>query len=117
MTLDYITKIIPKRMQELGYGANYQMRMRTLSVPAQGQTQISAWNSWLYFPLEYLNRNYSLSVESDVGYLDLFSGASRSQEFEHTGKVILRNPSSRLMQCSFVALTPHCSSIHLQINQ
>ena len=117
MTLGYIREIIPARMYELGYGENYLMRMRTVYVPPLGKTEFNAWNSWLYFPLEYLDRTFSLKVESDVGYLDMLGGNYRAQEFEHTGKIVFTNPSSRAMQCSFVEVTPRCTKSNVPKNE
>ena len=106
MTIEITLANIPNRMKELGFGSDYRYQVRSVLVPGHGEVVIRSWNSWCYFPLEYLDRAAGLVVESDVGYLDLASAKYAENQFEHTGKIILRNPNPQSIHCHFIAVTP-----------
>jgi hypothetical protein len=108
MTIDFVMQTIPRRMAELGFGDNYRYRVRSVLVPGNGEVVMRSWNTWNYFPLEYLDRAFGLVVESDVGYLDIASAKFSENQFEHTGKITLRNSSAQPVHCHLIAVTPFC---------
>lgn len=110
MTIEFALQTIPTRMQELGFGTDYRYQVGSVLIPAQNEAVIRSWNTWCYFPLEYLDRAPGLVVESDVGYLDVLSAKYARNQFEHTGKIVLRNPNPQSIHCQFIAVTPFLSS-------
>lgn len=108
MNIEMALRQIPLRMEELGFGRDYRYEVRSVLVPGSGELVIRSWNTWCYFPLEYLDKAYGLVVESDVGYLAMATAVYPANHFEHTGKISLRNSFPQPVRCHYIAVTPFC---------
>ncbi|MEM6269873.1 MAG: hypothetical protein AAF998_10570 [Bacteroidota bacterium] len=91
MTTSFIQETIPVRMREMGFGRNYHVQMRTLTIPANAIFVFPAFNTWLYCPYELLNTAVGITVESAYGILDSTGTGYNEQQFEHTGQVTITN--------------------------
>lgn len=96
---------VPRRMLELGFPRHRQETRAVLVEPAV-PTVIDAWNAWLWFPSDLQAKGVRLTVESGSGLLDLEGGRHREQQFEHTGRVVLRIQGKTPAYATFIQATP-----------
>jgi hypothetical protein len=96
---------VPRRMQELGF-TRHRVETRSLLVEPAAQTVVEAWNAWLWFPADLQPKGVRITVESGSGLLDLEGGRHREQQYEHTGRVTLRNLGKTPAYATFIQATP-----------
>lgn len=95
----------PRRMAELGF-PRHRLEARSLLVEPAVPTVVDAWNAWLWFPSDLQPKGVRMTVESGSGLLDLEGGRHREQQFEHTGRVTLRNLGKTPAYATFIQATP-----------
>ena len=105
MTESFIHKTIPLRMRESGYGDNYRVEMRSFRVMAGSTERINADGLYIYVPADLIPATSPLEVESNFG---LFAplGSHNQQQFEHTGKIEVRNPGTSDLWFVIIAAIP-----------
>lgn len=117
MTTQLIMQTIAGRMRALGYANHYRHKLRSVRIPTSGQLIINAWNQWLYFPIEYFNTIFGVEIESCIGFLKAGPSLYCEQQYEHHGRVVIRNPYPRPVHVTFIQVTPYCSPLTIQIQK
>lgn len=99
---DITQEYIRRRMEELGYGTNYYLRIRQLVLKPSELRQIAAENE-LWLLLESVDM---VSIESDFGFYDLSAFQSNELQWEHQGTILIRNHAATLRQVQFIQIIP-----------
>ena len=89
MTQAFLLEYIPKKMQKLGRGQQYELRCLTLMVGPKEAQVLEAFNQWLYFPSDLLPNG--IEVCSNWGCCRNKAKDIASQIYEHTGQVSIQN--------------------------
>lgn len=108
MNSTFIQELIPVRMQELGHGTSYKTEMQTLNLIGNETRELAAWNSLVFFPMDYFLIGFPVTVESNFGLLDMVGRKHNRQAFEHTGKITLKNTANTPQQVTYFWVRPHC---------
>jgi hypothetical protein len=103
MTTALALEYIPRRMEELGYGKNYYIRFRHLTLQAGELLELEAYNQF-YILVE--DPPVSISVISDFGMYDLSFGKTNEQSYEHQGVIYINNYSTTTNHLRFIQVIP-----------
>jgi len=92
MKTEFAIDYIPRRMRELGFNDNYLTRWRHFQIDPNGLLKIDADNEFLML----IEPDESLLVRSKFGVFDLRDTAINEMQYEHRGKIYVRNRNSEI---------------------
>ena len=92
MTINLALEYIPRRMQELGYKADYYIRFRHLLLQPNEEQTIDAFNQFYYLVEEAEN----VRVES----------TTNEMQYEHQSKIHITNYLSGINHLRFIQVIP-----------
>lgn len=96
---------VPRRMQELGF-ARHRVETRSLLVEPARPLTVESWNVWCWFPSDLQPKGIRITIESGSGLLDLEGGRHREQQYEHTGRIAIKNMGKTPAYVTFIQATP-----------
>lgn len=102
MTIALALEYIPRRMKELGYGAEYYIRFRHFVMQPQEKLEVDAYNQF-YILVEEVT---DASVSSDFGLFDLAVQNTNEQTYEHQGAIAINNYADRINHLRFIQVIP-----------
>jgi hypothetical protein len=102
MTINFALQYIPRRMEELGYGNRYTMRLREL-VLLPGQTLTVEAYAQLFILVEPPD---TIKVDSDTGIYDPQEKLSNERQYEHQGLITIQNKPEGRTYVKFIQLIP-----------
>ena len=102
MTINLALEYIPRRMQELGYKADYFIRFRHLVLQPNEEQIIDAFNQFYYLVEEAEN----VRVESETGVFDLSESTANEMQYEHQSKIHITNYLSGINHLRFIQVIP-----------
>ncbi len=102
MTVNLALEYIPRRMGELGFGNNYVLRFRHLVLQANETLSLDAQNQFFIL----VEEADGISVESPGGMFDLSSTVTNEMQYEHQGKITVRNQTVRIIHARFIQVIP-----------
>ena len=102
MTIALALEYIPRRMKELGYGAEYYIRFRHLVLQPGEKTEIEAYNQFFILVEEVTE----LSIVSDFGLFDIADNTTNEQTYEHQGAILVHNYADRINHLRFIQVIP-----------
>ena len=102
MTINLALEYIPRRMQELGYKADYFIRFRHLVLQPNETQTIDAFNQFYYLVEEAEN----VRVESETGIFDLSESSTNEMQYEHQSKIQITNYLSGINHLRFIQVIP-----------
>ncbi|HVI45234.1 MAG TPA: hypothetical protein VM802_10200 [Chitinophaga sp.] len=97
------TEYIRQRMQELGYGDNYRLRLRHFVLPAAATVRIDIAEQLLVL----LECVAFTRINSDSGYFDLATEQANELQYEHRGTVTMQNLSAVPAHLQFLQAIPY----------
>lgn len=103
MNVEFALDFIPRRMKELGYGNDYITRWRYIQLDRISNTVIQANNE--YFIL--ITPPPTLIVKSKNGIFDLYDTALNELQYEHKGKIEIRNRGNVNLFVLFIQVIPN----------
>jgi hypothetical protein len=102
MTINFALQYIPKRMDELGYGNSYTMRLRELVIQPEQSVTVEAYAQ--YFIL--VEPPDDIIVDSDTGIYDPAEKLSNERQYEHQGVITINNKAESRQYVRFIQLIP-----------
>lgn len=102
MTIQLAIEFIPKRMQELGYGDQYNIRFRHFVLQPKERRKIHAANQLFLL----IDPNDSVAVVSDFGVYDLTASNVNELQYEHQGSIRIRNYAGITQHVRFIQIIP-----------
>lgn len=102
MTFDFALEYIPRRMQELGHGNNYHLRLKHLNLSPAEVRMLEAYNQLIIIVEPAMN----LKIESEMGVLDYTDINLREYQFEHSGLITIANKSQGYSNLQFIQVIP-----------
>lgn len=102
MTVAFALDFIPRRMRELGYENNYITRWRQLQIDGDQTLTIEANNEYYYL----IKPNLDFTVSSKFGVNDLTDISINEMQYEHRGKITIKNKSSDPQLIQFIQVIP-----------
>jgi hypothetical protein len=102
MTSEIALEYVRRRMQEMGHGAGYLLRLRHLLL-RPGETREFIAYGQLFVLIE---TPVSIRVESDVGLYDLSDDQAREIQYEHRGYIQVINGSVAPNSVRFLQAIP-----------
>jgi hypothetical protein len=97
MSEEFVLKIIPERIRQLGYH-NYQIRYRDFTVKANAKMIIPAFNELWYIS----NDPPGLIVESGYGVYDSTGEYLSDNSHQHRGEIQITNPDDESKRIKFI---------------
>jgi hypothetical protein len=102
MTINLALEYIPRRMQELGYRADYYIRFRHFVLQPTEELTLDADNQFFYLVEEAEN----VKVESETGIFDLSDNTTNEMQYEHQNKIHITNYLSGINNLRFIQVIP-----------
>lgn len=102
MTIGFALDYIEKRMQALGYGANYLLKFRHLVLQPSETRKVDAFNEY-YLLIE---ENAEITIVSDFGFYDTSTAITNELQYEHFGKINVKNKSETMTSAKFIQVIP-----------
>lgn len=102
MTIALALEYIPRRMNELGYGANYYIRFRHFVLQPSEKIEVDAYNQFYILVEEVAD----VKVESDFGLFDIAEADTNEQTYEHQGAIVISNTTDRINHLRFIQVIP-----------
>lgn len=102
MTIELATDYIRRRMDELGFGNHYYIRFRHFVLKAGEAKQVDGDNQLFIL----VDPKDNISVQSVFGIFDVTADNVNELQYEHQGKIMLKNHSSLLQHIRFVQVIP-----------
>ena len=102
MTPDLALDYIPRRMEELGYGKNYHLRLKFIMLQPFEKRTIEAYNQLIIL----IQIGNTMKVESDMGVLDWDTENGTEWQFEHQGKIDMENYASSINYAQYIQVIP-----------
>lgn len=102
MTVAFALDFIPRRMRELGYENNYITRWRQLQLDGDQTLTIEAHNEYYYL----IKPNLDFIVQSKFGVNDLTDTSINEMQYEHRGKITIKNKSHDTQLIQFIQVIP-----------
>lgn len=102
MTVEFALNYIPRRMKELGYGTKYLIRWRHMQLDRAANKVINA-NNELYL---LINPKSGLVVKSKAGIYDQNDTAINEMQYEHRGKILVKNEARFAQMVLFIQVVP-----------
>jgi hypothetical protein len=103
MTVSFAITRIPLLMEELGYGKNYIIRWRHFQLSAGENLSVDASNQ--YYLL--INPVAGIKVTSKSGTFDLSDTAISEMQYEHKGKIQVKNYNTASQLVLFIQVIPN----------
>jgi hypothetical protein len=99
MTSDLAIEYINRRMQEMGHGKKYLLRFRHILLKEAETRELIGYNQ-IFILIEPIQ---TIRIESDVGLFDLNEDHANEIQYEHRGRILIKNLSlsptnARLLQ-------------------
>lgn len=108
MNINFALEYIPRRMEELGHGDNYALRLRHLVLKPNERLEIDAYNQ-LYVLIEEAE---DVHIESLTGIFDLSIKNANEMQYEHQGSISIRNLSEINRHVRFIQVIPKHNKIN-----
>lgn len=102
MTIALAIEYIPRRMKDLGIGADYYLRFRHFVLQPNDLVEIDAYNQFFILVDEVAD----VSIISDFGVYDLSDANTNEQSYEHQGSITLENYSTKTASIRFIQVIP-----------
>lgn len=106
MTIALALEYIPRRMKELGFGAEYYIRFRHFVLQPKEKMEIDAYNQF-YILVEDTT---DLNITSDFGLFDIAESNTNEQTYEHQGTIAINNYADRINHLRFIQVIPKHST-------
>lgn len=103
MTVEFALDYIPRRMKELGYENSYITRWRHFQLEKDQVLKFDDTNE--YYML--INPHVQLQVRSKTGVFDFADIGINEFQYEHKGKVTVRNNSEETITALFIQVIPN----------
>ena len=107
MNVALAIEYIPRRMKELGYGANYYIRFRHFVLQSQEELEIEAYNQFFIL----VEEKCDVSIHSDFGVYDIADSKTNEQHYEHQGNIVISNTRNTINHVRFIQVIPIYQSI------
>ena len=102
MTVGFALDYIEKRMQAMGYGGNYLLKFRHLVLQPHEERKVKAYNEYHLL----IEENSHIKIVSDFGLYDLSATTSNEVQYEHFGKINVKNKSETMTSAKFIQVIP-----------
>lgn len=102
MTLDTAWDYARRRMDELGHGDRYILRMRHFVLPPGQPVEIDARDQ-LFILIEPTD---TITVESAFGLFDLSTDSTNELQYEHSGTITLTNNAPIIHHLRLLQIIP-----------
>jgi hypothetical protein len=102
MTIELALSYIPKRMEELGYGAGYYMRFRHVLVPPHQSIQLTFTEAIILL----VEPPATVTIESSFGIFDCMATATNELQYEHQGTIDIYNHVGTIQHVQFIQVIP-----------
>ncbi|HYD22679.1 MAG TPA: hypothetical protein VEB40_14455 [Flavipsychrobacter sp.] len=102
MTIELAIDYIRRRMEELGFGDHYHLRFRHFVMKAKQETEIDGDNQLFIL----VDPKDSVSIHSVFGIYDVTVDYVNELQYEHQGKIKLKNNSSIIQHVRFIQVIP-----------
>jgi len=102
MTIELALQFIPRRMEELGHGGNYNLRFRHFVMQPKESKKLQVGNQLFIL----IQPGETISVKSDFGMYDLTVDNANELQYEHQGQLKLRNYASITQHIRFIQVIP-----------
>ena len=102
MTIAFALEYIPRRMHALGIGVDYYILLRHFVIKGEQTIEIDAQNQFFI----QIDKATDVRVLSDFGVYDLNDTNIAENDYEHQGKIIIRNYSSGIKHIRFIQIVP-----------
>ena len=99
MTEDFILKIIPERIAQLGYH-KYHVRYKDLTIQGGEAKTILSYTDHHFI----VDDPQGLTVESDFGIYDSTGAYIAGNAHEHKGEIVISNPGVDSKRIKFIQL-------------
>jgi hypothetical protein len=106
MTCEFLNLHIPRRMAEMRF-KDFRIRHETTLVAAGETRTFRLWNTWAYFPSDWISPTNNMTIESNFGVLQTVSNDFNQVQYEHTGKITLSNHGPQTIRVSMILATPN----------
>jgi hypothetical protein len=103
MNINFALEYIPRRMKELGYGDNYIIRTKLISVRDESIVTIEAQGGEFFLLVQDYN---NLIIESDTGYYKQGTKLVTEQQYEHQGEIKIENTLGEFQYVRFIQVIP-----------
>ncbi len=110
MTAEFAIDFIPRRMKELGYGADYLVRWRQFQVEMNSILDIDAQNEYYYL----VNPGNNYEITSKFGVYNINDTSINELQFEHRGKIRIKSFSPVPLLINFIQVIPNHSATRIQ---
>src|SRR5687768_3602986 len=102
MTPALAQEYIKRRMNELGFGDKYHMRLRHFILQGAETRNEKAYGSY-YILVEEPVR---IQIKSQNGFFDLANTNANEMQYEHHGKITIRNTGTTVARVRFIQVIP-----------
>lgn len=102
MTIELAIDYIRRRMAELGFGDSYHLRFRHFVLKAKQEVKVDGDNQLFIL----VDPKDSVSVHSVFGIYDITIDTVNELQYEHQGKIRLRNNSTIVQHVRFIQVIP-----------
>lgn len=102
MTVNFALEYIPRRMNELGYGNEYHLRLKYLTFGPLETKTLEAYNQLVIV----IDIGYYMKIESDMGVIDWVDNTLKEYQYEHTGPITLTNKWEGFNSIQFIQVIP-----------
>jgi hypothetical protein len=102
MTVQLAFEYIPRRMKELGYGDDYHIRLKYLSLAPIEKRTMEAFNDLIIL----VDVGYNARVESAMGVLDWTDSSLRELQYEHQGIISITNKWEVITSVQYIQVIP-----------
>lgn len=102
MTLAFALEYIPRRMQALGIGIDYYILLRHFVIKGNQTIEIDAQNQFFI----QIDEATDVRVLSDFGVYDLNDTNIAENDYEHQGKISIKNYASSVKHIRFIQIVP-----------
>lgn len=102
MNIQLAVEYIPRRMHELGYGDQYNIRFRHFVLQPAEERKIDGLNQ-LFLLIEPLD---SVAVISDFGVYDFTASNVNELQYEHQGCISIINYATIIQPVRFIQIIP-----------
>ncbi len=102
MNVELAVQYIPKRMKELGYDSDYNIRFRHYVLRPEENKQVDADDHVFIL----IDPDDSVSVVSDFGIFDMTADNVNELQYEHQGIIMLSNNTGQQQHIRFIQIIP-----------
>jgi hypothetical protein len=102
MTIEFALEYIPRRMEELGYGKDYHLRLKYLMLQPLEKKVLPAFNQLILL----VDIGSFVKVESQMGLMDWNYESGTEWQFEHQGEVNIENVADGVNYLQYIQVIP-----------